>query len=171
MDEVILVDSDDNFLGTMEKMKAHQLGELHRAFSIYIINNEGEFLLQRRAADKYHSAGLWTNTCCSHPRPNESTMAAAIRRLYEEMGMATSLTHLYHFTYKAEFDNGLTEHELDHVYLGTFNDAPNPDPNEVMEWKYMSTEEIIKDVKEHPEDYTEWFKQSYEIVIVNAFIE
>ena len=98
---------------------------------------EGEFLLQRRAADKYHSAGLWTNTCCSHPRPNESTMAAAIRRLYEEMGMATSLKHLYHFTYKAEFDNGLTEHELDHVYLGTFNDAPNPDPNEVMEWKYM----------------------------------
>ena len=171
MDEVILVDSDDNFIGTMEKMKAHQTGELHRAFSIYLINDKGNFLLQRRAADKYHSAGLWTNACCSHPRPDETTMAAAIRRLDEEMGIVTSLNHIYHFTYKVEFDNGLIEHELDHVYLGTFNDSPKPNPKEVMEWKYMSTNDIIKDVEEHPENYTEWFKMSYEIVIVNAFIQ
>jgi isopentenyl-diphosphate delta-isomerase len=170
MNEVILVNSDDNYLGTMEKMKAHQTGELHRAFSIYLVNDKGDFLLQRRAADKYHSAGLWTNTCCSHPNQDETTMAAAIRRLDEEMGIATSLTHLYHFTYRVEFANGLIEHELDHVYLGTFNEPPNPNPNEVMEWKYMSTDEIIKDVKEHPELYTEWFKLSYEIVIVNTVI-
>ena len=171
MDEVILVDSDDNIIGTMEKMKAHETGELHRAFSVYLVNNKGDFLLQRRAANKYHSAGLWTNTCCSHPRPDETTMAAAIRRLDEEMGIVTSLTHMYHFTYKVVFANGLTEHELDHVYLGTFNDKPSPNSVEVMDWKYMSTDEIIKDVKEHPELYTEWFKLSYEIVIVNAFIQ
>jgi len=171
MDEVILVDSDDNFLGTMEKMQAHKEGKLHRAFSIYLTNDQGDFLLQRRAANKYHSAGLWTNTCCSHPLPEESNMEAAIRRLDQEMGIATSLNHLYHFTYKVEFDNGLTEHELDHVYLGKFNDAPNPDPNEVMEWKYMSADDIIKDVKENPDNYTEWFKLSYEIVLVNTFIQ
>ena len=171
MDEVILVDSDDNFLGTMEKMQAHKEGRLHRAFSIYLTNDQGDFLLQRRAANKYHSAGLWTNTCCSHPRPDESNMAAAIRRLDEEMGIATSLTHLYHFTYKVEFGNGLTEHELDHIFLGKFNDAPNPDSNEVMEWKYMPADDIIRDVKENPDNYTEWFRLSYEIVLVNTFIE
>jgi isopentenyl-diphosphate Delta-isomerase len=171
MEEVILVDTDDNVIGSLEKIEAHKKGALHRAFSVFLVNDQGHFLLQRRAADKYHSAGLWTNTCCSHPRPKETTMQAAIRRLDEEMGIAASLTHLYHFTYKVDFDNGLTEHELDHVYLGSYNDAPKPDPKEVMEWKYMSTEDIIKDVQEHPDQYTEWFKLSYEIVIVNTFIE
>jgi isopentenyl-diphosphate Delta-isomerase len=171
MEEVILVDSDDNFLGTIEKMEAHRLGKLHRAFSVYIVNHKGEFLLQRRAADKYHSAGLWTNTCCSHPRPDETTMQAAVRRLDEEMGIVASLNHLYHFTYRVEFDNGLTEHELDHVYIGTYNEAPRPKNTEVMDWKYMATDEIIKDVKENPDAYTEWFKLSLEIVIVNTFIQ
>jgi isopentenyl-diphosphate delta-isomerase len=171
MDEVILVDSDDNFLGTMEKMQAHKEGKLHRAFSIYLTNDQGDLLLQRRAANKYHSAGLWTNTCCSHPRPDESNMEAAIRRLDEEMGISTSLNHLYHFTYKVEFENGLTEHELDHVYLGKFNDTPNPDPTEVMEWKYMPADELIKDVNKNPDNYTEWFRLSYEIVLVNTFIQ
>jgi len=171
MDEVILVDSDDNFLGTMEKMEAHKSGSLHRAFSIYLVNDKGEFLLQKRADNKYHSAGLWTNACCSHPRPDESTLRAAIRRLSEEMGISASLTHLYHFTYNIKFNNGLTEHELDHVYLGTFNESANPNPEEVSDWKYMSTDEIIKDVKANPDNYTEWFKLSYEIVIVNAFIQ
>ena len=138
MEEVVLVDSDDNFLGTMEKMEAHKKGTLHRAFSVYLVNNKGEFLLQRRASSKYHSAGLWTNTCCSHPRLNETTLAAAERRLDEEMGIFTSLTHLFHFIYRVDFDNALTEHELDHVYLGTFNGEPNPNPEEVSKWKYMS---------------------------------
>ncbi len=170
MEEVIVVDNDDNFLGTMEKMEAHQKGVLHRAFSVYLVNDKGEFLLQKRAHNKYHSAGLWANACCSHPRPDETTMAAAVRRLGEEMGIAASLEHIYHFTYRTEFANGLIEHELDHVYLGTFNGSPSPDPAEVMEWKFMSTDDIITDVKAHPENYTEWFKLSYEIVIVNAFL-
>jgi isopentenyl-diphosphate delta-isomerase len=168
MAEVVLVNSDDKELGTMEKLKAHQSGTLHRAFSIYLINKNGDFLLQRRAADKYHSAGLWTNTCCSHPLPKETTMQAAIRRLDEEMGIATSLTHLFHFTYRVAFANGLIEHELDHVYLGNFNDTPRPNPEEVMDWKYISADEIIKDVKLHPELYTEWFKLSYENVILKS---
>lgn len=171
MDEVILVDSDDNYLGTMGKMKAHKSGALHRAFSVYLVNDKGDFLLQRRAADKYHSAGLWTNACCSHPLPKETTMHAAIRRLDEEMGIVVSLNHLYHFTYRVEFDNGLIEHELDHVYLGIYNGTPKPSPKEVMDWKLMPSNEIIKDVKLHPELYTEWFKLSYEIVIVNNFVE
>ena len=171
MEEVILVNSDDNFLGTMEKMQAHREGKLHRAFSIYLTNDQGDILLQRRAADKYHSAGLWTNTCCSHPRPNESNMEAAVRRLHEEMGITTSLNHIYHFTYHVEFDNGLIEHELDHVFLGKYNDEPVPNPEEVMEWKYMSTDDIIKDVKQNPANYTEWFKLSFEIVLVNTFIQ
>lgn len=171
MEEVILVDSDDNFIGNMEKMQAHREGKLHRAFSVYLTNDKGDLLLQRRAADKYHSAGLWTNACCSHPRPKESNMEAAVRRLHEEMGITTSLNHLYHFTYYVEFENGLIEHELDHVYLGTYNDAPNPNPAEVMEWKYMSADDIVKDVKKNPDSYTEWFKLSFEIVLVNTFIQ
>jgi isopentenyl-diphosphate delta-isomerase len=171
MEEVILVNSDDSYVGTMEKMQAHREGKLHRAFSVYLRNDQGELLLQRRAEHKYHSAGLWTNACCSHPRPKEGNMEAAIRRLHEEMGITTSLDHLYHFTYHVEFDNGLTEHELDHVFLGEFNDAPIPNPEEVMEWKYMSADDIIKDVKKNPENYTEWFKLSFEIVLVNTFIQ
>ena len=171
MEEVILVDSDDNFLGKMETKEAHQSGALHRAFSVYLINTAGDFLLQRRAANSYHSAGLWSNACNGHPHPKETTMQAAIRVLDEEMSIVTSLTHLYHFTYKAEFENNLTEHELTHVYLGTYNDSPQPNPEEVLEWQYLSTEELIKDLKLHPEMYTEWFKLSYEIVIVNSFIQ
>ncbi|MEN8248292.1 MAG: isopentenyl-diphosphate Delta-isomerase [Bacteroidota bacterium] len=169
MDEVILVDKEDNFLGTMEKLEAHQKGLLHRAFSIYLINEKGDFLLQRRAQDKYHSAGLWTNTCCSHPQPEETTTKAAIRRLNEEMGInSTPLTPLFHFVYKADFGNGLTEHELDHVFIGTFNGEPLPDPNEVMEWKYIPANDLLIDVKENPQNYTEWFKLSYETVLIHT---
>ena len=167
MEQVILVDKHDKVIGAMEKLQAHQEGKLHRAFSIYLANDKGNLLLQRRAANKYHSAGLWTNTCCSHPKPNESTPKAAIRRLDEEMGITTLLKPLYHFIYKIDFGNGLTEHEVDHVYIGTYNDAPNPNPDEVMEWKYIPAKDLIKDVKQHPQNYTEWFKLSYETVLKN----
>ena len=170
-EEVILVDDDDNFLGTADKLEAHRQGLLHRAFSVFIINDTGEWLLQQRAMEKYHSGGLWTNACCSHPRPDETTMEAAVRRLHEEMGITAALTHLFHFTYRTEFDNGLIEHELDHVYIGRFSGTPQPDPNEVMDWKFVHPEKIIAEVKAYPERFTEWFKLSYEIVLINAFID
>ena len=167
MKEVILVDVNDKILGTMEKILAHQLGRLHRAFSVYLLNSKGEFLLQRRAKNKYHSAGLWTNTCCSHPQINETTTQAATRRLNEEMGITTQIKHVHQFIYKAEFDNGLIEHELDHIYMGIYNDAPNPDANEVMEWRYISKDDLIKELTEQPNNYTEWFKLSYQVVLKN----
>lgn len=168
MDEVILVDKEDNFIGTMEKLEAHQKGILHRAFSIFIVNESGEFLIQRRAIDKYHSGGLWTNTCCSHPKPAETSTQAAQRRLIEEMGISVPLTYLFHFTYKTEFENGLSEHELDHVFIGTFNGNPEPDPIEVMDWKYIHSSELVIDVKKNPQNYTEWFKLSYETVLIHT---
>lgn len=158
MASVILVDEQDTPVGTMEKMEAHRAGALHRAFSIFIFNSKGELLLQQRAPGKYHSAGLWTNTCCSHPAPGESSLAAAQRRLREEMGLTCPLQQIFTFTYKVSFDNGLTENELDHIFIGHSDDVPVPDPAEALSFRYMSPEQIAADIAVNASLYTEWFK-------------
>ena len=156
--EVILVNENDDVMGFEDKLVAHQKGLMHRAISILIFNSKGEWLIQRRALDKYHSGGLWTNTCCSHPYPNESTQASAERRLMEEMGMATKLSFLFDFRYCVELDNELTENELDHVFIGKTENEPILNPEEACDYKYISTHDLENDLKEHPEKYTEWFK-------------
>ncbi len=156
--QVILVDENDVPRGTMEKIEAHKKGELHRAFSIFIFNSEKELLLQRRALNKYHSPGLWTNTCCSHPQPKENLIASAHERLNEEMGFDCTLKNVFHFIYKTEFDNELTEHELDHVFIGTYNENPKINLTEVMDCKYVPVDEIKRNLKSNPEQYTSWFK-------------
>lgn len=155
---VILVDENDQPIGTMEKIEAHEKAVLHRAFSVFIINQKGEIMLQQRASHKYHSPLLWTNTCCSHQRVGETNLEAGKRRLQEEMGFEVSLKELFHFIYKAPFDNGLTEHELDHVMIGYYNGEPNINSEEVESWKWMGIEDIRKDMTENPEIYTVWFK-------------
>jgi isopentenyl-diphosphate delta-isomerase len=156
---VILVDENDNEIGTREKQQAHISGELHRAISVFIFNSEGKMLLQRRAHHKYHSGGLWTNACCSHPRPTEETLAAARRRLSEEMGIdCRELKHAFSFTYKAILDNNLTEHEFDHVFIGKTDQTPKINQEEVCEWKYISMTELEKDILKNPQNYTYWFK-------------
>jgi isopentenyl-diphosphate delta-isomerase len=139
-------------------MEAHEKAVLHRAFSVFIINKNGELMLQQRALDKYHSPGLWTNTCCSHQREGESNLAAGKRRLMEEMGFVTELEETISFIYKAPFDNGLTEHELDHVLIGTYEDDPIINPEEVASWKWMEVSKVKDDIAQYPELYTEWFK-------------
>jgi isopentenyl-diphosphate Delta-isomerase len=161
MTEVILVDEKDTPLGTMEKMEAHKKGALHRAFSVFIFNDSGEMLLQQRAEDKYHNAGVWTNACCSHPAPGEDTLEAAERRLKEEMGFTTELQPLFVFTYKAEFSNGLIEHEFDHVYSGKYNGTISPNNSEVQDYGYKNFEEIEKEIEANPERYTPWFKIAF----------
>ena len=155
---VVLVNDNDMPLGTMEKMEAHERGKLHRAFSVFVFNTKGEMLLQKRADSKYHSPGLWTNTVCSHPRPGEKNEEAAHRRLMEEMGFDCDLKELFSFKYKANVGQGLTEHEYDHVFIGTSDEKPNPNPEEVSDWKYMTLEDVLADIKKNPKDYTEWFK-------------
>ncbi len=155
---VILVDEQDNPLGVMEKMEAHQKALLHRAFSVFIFNNAGDLLLQQRAAGKYHSAGLWTNTCCSHPQPGEMVEEAALRRLEEEMGFSTPLEKAFAFLYKTGFDNGLTEHEYDHVFTGTYEGGIHPDPDEVSAYRYVPMDELLEWVQRAPGEFTEWFK-------------
>lgn len=157
-EEVILVDENDVELGTMEKMEAHKKGVLHRAFSVFVFNSKGEFLLQQRASSKYHSPLLWTNTCCSHPRKNESLEAAANRRLSEEMGMETQLKHVHHFIYKAILDDGMIEHELDHVFFGISDQIPEINRLEVNEYKFIGLPELEKALKNSPENYTAWFR-------------
>jgi isopentenyl-diphosphate delta-isomerase len=157
-EKVILVSNDDRQLGLMGKMEAHEKAVLHRAFSVFIFNKKGELLLQQRALDKYHSPGLWTNTCCSHQRDGESNIEAGHRRLHEEMGFQCELKELFWFVYKAAFDNGLTEHELDHVMIGSSEDDPIINPEEVASFKWMPLEDVKKDMQEQPELYTEWFK-------------
>jgi isopentenyl-diphosphate delta-isomerase len=157
-EEVILVDELDNAIGIMEKLEAHQKGLLHRAFSVFIFNNKGELLLQQRALNKYHSAGLWTNTCCSHPRPNENTLNAANRRLAEEMGMKCELTHKSQFIYKTHFENGLIEHEFDHVFFGNSIKDPVINKEEVENYCWMDLKKIISDIESNPSKYTYWFK-------------
>jgi len=157
-EQVILVDTHDNPIGTMNKMEAHEKAVLHRAFSVFILNDKNEVMLQQRAAHKYHSPLLWTNTCCSHQRVGESNIEAGKRRLFEEMGFSADLKELFHFIYKAPFDNGLTEHELDHVMIGYSNENPVINPDEVESWKWMSIEAIKEDMLVNPKDYTVWFK-------------
>jgi len=161
-EEVILVNTSDEVLGTMPKMEAHRQAVLHRAFSVFVLNDEGRLMLQQRAADKYHSPLLWTNTCCSHQRIGETNLEAGKRRLYEEMGFETELKDLFSFIYKAPFDNGLTEHELDHVLLGYYTGEPRINPEEVASWKWMGLEEVRADLKARPELYTAWFRIVFE---------
>ena len=157
-EEVILVNENDEQVGKMPKLEAHEKAVLHRAFSIFILNDKNEVMLQQRAAHKYHSPLLWTNTCCSHQRVGESNIQAGTRRLQEEMGFVTDIKELFHFIYKAPFDNGLTEHELDHVMIGYSNQEPLINEDEVASWKWMSTADIKNDIRNSPELYTEWFK-------------
>ena len=162
VEKVILVDESDKELGLMEKMEAHEKGLLHRAFSVFILDDNGDLLLQQRAKSKYHSGGLWTNTCCSHPRAGEETIAAAHRRLMEEMGFDCEIEEMFHFIYKAELDQGLTEHELDHLFIGYSNEDPIINPEEVESWKRMPIENVEADIKNNPDQYTEWFKIIYD---------
>ncbi len=155
---VILVDQEDNKIGLMPKMEAHEKAVLHRAFSVFVFNKDKELMLQQRALHKYHSPGLWTNTCCSHQRDGESNIDAGTRRLQEEMGFSVSLKETTSFIYKAPFANGLTEHELDHILVGYYEDAPFINKDEVEAWKWMPLEEVKKDMKVNPDQYTEWFK-------------
>ncbi|MDX6745805.1 isopentenyl-diphosphate Delta-isomerase [Polaribacter sp. PL03] len=165
-EQVILVDVNDKPIGLMEKIEAHEKALLHRAFSVFIFNEKGELMLQQRAASKYHSPLLWTNTCCSHQRDGESNVEAGRRRLQEEMGFVTEVKEVFSFIYKAPFDNGLTEHELDHVMIGRYDDVPNINKEEVESYKWMTLENVKKDIAENPSIYTEWFKiifdKSYE---------
>lgn len=158
MTEVILVDKNDVQTGTMEKMEAHRQGLLHRAFSIFIFNSNGEFLLQQRAPGKYHNGGLWTNTCCSHPLPGENVVDAAYRRLSEEMGFSTKLAPAFNFIYKATFDNGLTEYEFDHVFTGIYDGKIEVEKTEVSDYCYKNLKDITDSLLTHPQKYTEWFK-------------
>ena len=158
MERVVLVDEKDNPLGTMEKMEAHEKGVLHRAFSVFIFNNNGEMLLQQRAFSKYHSGGLWTNTCCSHPREGEKTIEAAHRRLQEEMGFDCKIEKVFDFIYKKKLDKGLIEHELDHVFIGEFDGEVCFNKEEVNAYVYVPVQVVLEEVNQQPEKYTEWFK-------------
>lgn len=163
-EQVILVNERDEKIGLMPKLEAHQKGILHRAFSVFIINDNNELMLQQRAMNKYHSPGLWTNTCCSHQRDGETSVEAGKRRLEEEMGFNTPLKETGSIIYKASFDNGLTEHELDHILIGNFNGIPEINQAEVSSWKWMTLEQIQKDIRINPDDYTAWFK-----IIIDKF--
>jgi len=157
-EQVILVNENNEQIGTMAKMEAHEKAVLHRAFSVFITNEKGDIMLQQRAASKYHSPLLWTNTCCSHQRVGESNIEAGKRRLQEEMGFQADLKELFSFIYKAPFDNGLTEHELDHVMIGSYDAEPNINPDEVEAYKWMSPASIKDDISNNPNEYTAWFK-------------
>jgi isopentenyl-diphosphate Delta-isomerase len=158
MEQVLLVDENDQELGVMEKMQAHREGLLHRAFSVLIFNSKNELLLQKRAVKKYHSGGLWTNTCCSHPRPEEQILTAANRRLKEEMGIQTELNPLFHFIYKTELDNDMIEHELDHVLIGISDSLPNLNLEEAEDYRFISLSELNNEIKAFPDNFTVWFK-------------
>ncbi|MBX2969527.1 MAG: isopentenyl-diphosphate Delta-isomerase [Cyclobacteriaceae bacterium] len=170
MEHVILVDEKDRPIGTMEKMEAHRKGVLHRAFSVLLFNSKGELLIQKRSAGKYHSAGLWTNTCCSHPRPEESLSQAAQRRLREEMGIEAISEPLYSFIYKVNLDGGLIEHELDHVLIGQFDQQPNINNQEVSDWRYTSIAQLKHEIQENPGEFTHWFKLILNHPEINALI-
>ena len=160
-EKVILVNDNDEPVGTMEKMEAHKKALLHRAFSVFIFNTKGEMLLQQRAENKYHSGGLWTNACCSHPRPGEDTFAGALRRLEEEMGISTNLKKVFDFIYKIEFENGLTEYEFDHVFAGIYDDDVLPNKDEVKDYCYKTMEEVEFSLATHPQKYTTWFRIAF----------
>lgn len=162
---VILVDKNDHQIGVMEKLEAHEKGLLHRAFSVFIFNNQGQLMIHQRALSKYHSPGLWTNTCCSHQQIGETCLEAAQRRLNEEMGFDCEMEEIFQFIYRAEFSNGLIEHEYDHVFIGHFNKLPNINPDEVNAWKWISPKELDADLRANPNSYTEWFKLSWQRVL------
>lgn len=171
MDEfVVLVDREDHSLGVKEKLKAHEGGDLHRAFSICLFNAQGHMLLQQRALSKYHSGGLWANTCCSHPRPEENLLDAAHRRLKEEMGVDCPLHPLFSFIYRAELDKGLIEHEFDHVFVGTLEENPQPNPTEVSQWIWVDSTQVVADIEAHPERYTAWFKILLDLLMQHQMI-
>lgn len=163
-EQVVLVNERDEAIGTMGKLRAHQEGALHRAFSVFLFDDQGRLLLQRRAAGKYHSARLWTNTCCSHPRPQEDIVDAAQRRLQEEMGIHAELEPRFCFIYRAALDNDLHEHELDHVLFGRFSGPAEPDPSEVSEWKYMALDALEAELTNDPERYTVWLRECWQRV-------
>lgn len=163
-EQVLLVNEHDEAVGTMGKLEAHRSGALHRAFSVFLFDDQGRLMVQKRAACKYHSAGLWTNTCCGHPRPHETLEQAARRRLMEEMGIDTPLVPRFRFHYKAQLENGLIEHELDHVLFGRWNGPAELHPEEAEEWKYMSAEELEHDLTRHPERYTVWLRTCWDQV-------
>jgi len=158
-DDVILVDADDRPLGTIGKLEAHQRGLRHRAISVIVRDRHNRLLLQQRALEKYHSGGLWTNTCCSHPRPGEDTQQAAARRLHQEMGFACRLTHLFTTHYRADVPGGLIEDEVVHVFGGRFDGTPDPDPHEVTAWCWKTANELARDIDRRPELYTIWFRE------------
>mgnify|MGYP003658742840 FL=1 len=162
---VILVDQSDNQIGIMEKLEAHEKGLLHRAFSVFIFNQHNQMMIHQRALNKYHSPGLWTNACCSHQQPGESNEQAAHRRLFEEMGFDCELEKQFEFTYRAEFSNGLIEHEYDHVFVGQYSAKPQPNPSEVNDWKWININDLEEDTLENPEKYTPWFLMSWEKVV------
>jgi isopentenyl-diphosphate delta-isomerase len=164
-EQVVLVDAKDNPVGTMEKMEAHEKGVLHRAFSVFIFNGKGELMLQQRALTKYHSPGLWTNTCCSHPREHENVAQAAHRRLQEEMGFDCKIEKVFEFTYKADVGQGLTEHEFDHVFIGHYEHEPAINPAEVHDWKFMNLQAVKKDIEDNPGLYTVWFRIAFDQVL------
>lgn len=160
IEKVILVDNNDNEIGEMEKMEAHKAGKLHRAVSVFIFNSKGQLLIQKRSENKYHSPGLWTNTACTHPRPNEDNETAAVRRLYEEMGIKNvKLTKIFDFIYKEAFENGLTEYEFDHVFVGFCDDFPIPRPSEFSDFEYIETNILFEQIQKSPGNYTVWFKK------------
>ncbi len=167
-EQINLVNEQGNRIGSIAKLEGHERGLLHEAFSIFIFNSAGELLLQKRALTKYHSGGLWTNTCCGHPRPEEERKTGAERRLFEELGIRVSLDEQYHFIYKAPLDHGLTEHELDYVFFGHFDGIPALNPEEAEDWAWMSYEDLSTDCQQKPERYTYWLK---EIVQDPRFIE
>ncbi len=162
---VILVDKNDHQIGVMEKLEAHEKGLLHRAFSVFIFNNQGQLMIHQRALSKYHSPGLWTNTCCSHQQIGETCIEAAQRRLNEEMGFDCEMEEIFQFIYRAEFSNGLVEHEYDHVFIGHYDEQPNINTDEVNAWKWICPKELDADLRANPNSYTEWFKLSWERVL------
>lgn len=159
-EQLVLVNENDQAIGVGEKIQTHVIGTLHRAFSVFVFNSAGQLLLQKRSSTKYHSRGLWSNTCCGHPRPNETIVQASRRRLNEEMGFDCALKKVFEFIYHAKLDNGMCEHEYDHVLVGSFDQSPKPNRDEVDDWKWVDPITIEVDMLAHPENYTYWFKLS-----------
>lgn len=166
-DKVVLVDIDDKPVGEMDKIAAHQQGALHRAFSVFVFNNQGELLIQQRASSKYHGAGLWTNTCCSHPQWGENVEQSAMERLEFEMGLQCKLKFSHSFIYKSEVENNLIEHEYDHVFIGITNEDPVINPDEVQDFAWVNVNELLDNVKMRPQNYTYWFKLALPVVLPN----
>lgn len=162
---VVLVDENDNEIGRAEKLDAHLKGQLHRALSVFLFNTEGQMLIQQRAFSKYHSGGLWSNACCSHPRPDELPLEAAKRRLWEEMGISCEMEKAFDFIYKVSLDNQLTEYEFDHVFIGQSDGDAHPNAEEAHDWKWIDIDALVRDIDDHPENYTYWFKMVLDKVI------